>query len=71
MDRVHTITRGNKRHHDLDYTDASQVKTETTTAADGSALRTDGYSYDSHSNVATHTITTALPAPAGPRPSRR
>jgi RHS repeat-associated protein len=69
MDRVHTITRGNKVTTTLDYTDASQVKTETTTAADGSVLRTDGYTYDSHSNVATHTITTALPAPAAPAPT--
>jgi len=69
MDRVHTITRGNKVTTTLDYTDASQVKTETTTAADGSALRTDGYTYDSHSNVATHTITTVLPAPAAPAPT--
>ena len=66
MDRVHTITRGNKVTTTLVYTDASQVKTETTTAADGSALRTDGYTYDGHSNVATHTITTVLPAPAAP-----
>ena len=75
MDRVHTITRGNKVTTTLAYTDASQVKTETTTAADGSALRTDGYTYDSHGNVATHTITSALPPrprPAGrPRRGRR
>ncbi len=63
MDRVHTITRGNGVTTTIDYTDASQVKTETTTAADGTALRTDGYTYDAHGNVATHTITSALPAP--------
>jgi RHS repeat-associated protein len=66
LDRVHTITRGNGVTTTIGYTDASQVKTETTTAADGSVLRTDGYTYDSHGNVATHTITSVLPAPAAP-----
>jgi RHS repeat-associated protein len=60
MDRVHTITRGNGVTTTLDYTDASQVKTEITTTADGTTLRTDGYTYDSHGNVSTHTITSAL-----------
>ena len=40
----------------MTYTDASQVKTETTTAADATALSADGYTYDAHGNVATHTI---------------
>jgi RHS repeat-associated protein len=61
MDRVHTITRGNGVTTTIGYTDASQVSTETTSAADGSTLRTDGYTYDAHGNVATHTITSALP----------
>ena len=63
MDRVHTITRGNGVATTIDYTDASQVKTETTSATDGTALRTDGYTYDAHDNVATHTITSALSGP--------
>jgi RHS repeat-associated protein len=70
MDRVHTITRGNGVTTTIDYTDASQVKTETTTAADGSTLRTDSYTYDSHGNVATHTITSALSGPQQPQPGQ-
>ena len=66
MDRVHTITRGNKVTTTLAYTDASQVKTETVTAADGTMLRADDYTYDAHGNVATHTVSTILPAPVGP-----
>ena len=68
MDRVHTITRGNGVTTTIDYTDASQVKTETTSAADGTTLRADGYTYDAHDNVATHTITSALPAPHQAQP---
>ena len=68
MDRVHTITRGNGVTTTIGYTDASQVKTETTTAADGTTLRTDGYTYDAHGNVATHTITSDLPAPHQTQP---
>ena len=60
MDRVHTITRANGVTTTIDYTDASQVKTETTSAADGTTLRTDGYTYDAHGNVSAHTITSAL-----------
>jgi RHS repeat-associated protein len=71
MDRVHTITRGNGVTTTLAYTDASQVKTETTTAADGTLLRTDSYTYDSHGNVATHTIASTLPAPAPPGAAAR
>jgi RHS repeat-associated protein len=67
LDRVHTITRGNGVTTTIGYTDASQVKTEATTAAGGTPLRTDGYTYDSHGNLATHTITSALPAPAQAR----
>ncbi len=70
MDRVHTITRGNGVTTTVDYTDASQVKTETTSAADGTTLRTDSYTYDSHGNVATHTITSALPGPQQPQPGQ-
>jgi RHS repeat-associated protein len=66
LNRVHTITRGNKVTTTLAYTDASQVKTETVTAADGTMLRADDYTYDAHGNVATHTISTILPAPAEP-----
>jgi RHS repeat-associated protein len=66
MDRVHTITRGNGVTTTIDYTDASQVKTETVRGADAAVLRTDGYTYDGHGNVATHTITSTLPAPAAP-----
>lgn len=66
LNRVHTITRANGVTTTLDYTDASQVKTETTAAAGGTPLRTDGYTYDAHGNVETHTITSALPAPAAP-----
>ena len=60
MDRVHAISRGNGVTTTVDYTDASLIKSETTTAADGTALRTDGYTYDAHGNVTTHTITSAL-----------
>lgn len=70
LDRVHTITRGNGVTTTLAYNDASQIKTETTTAADGTLLRTDRYTYDSHGNVATHTTTSALPAPGRAAPGR-
>ena len=78
LDRVHTITRGNNVTTTLDYTDANRVRTQTTTAADGSLLRRDDYTYDSHGNIATHTIAGAQPAPAAacgpadwPRPLAR
>ena len=73
LDRVHTITRGNNVTTTLDYTDANRVRTQTTTAADGSLLRRDDYTYDSHGNIATHTIAGAQPAPAaaGGRPTGR
>jgi YD repeat-containing protein len=64
LDRLHTVTGGNKVTTTLAYTDASQIKTQTTTAADGSTLRADRYTYDAHSNVATHTITSRLAARA-------
>ena len=63
LDRVHTVTRGNGVTTTLDYTDASQVENETVKGADGTVLRTDSYTYDSHGNIATHTINSALPAP--------
>ena len=67
LDRVHTITRANGITTTLTYTDASQVKTETTTTtADGTMLRADTYTYDDHGNTKTHTTTSALPAPAAP-----
>jgi RHS repeat-associated protein len=66
LDRVRTITDGNGVTTTIDYIDVSQVKTETSRAADGNLLRTDSYTYDNHGNVATHTVTSALPAPVGP-----
>jgi RHS repeat-associated protein len=66
LNRVHTITRGNHVTTTLTYTDASQVHTQTVTTADGTTLRADTYTYDSHGNPATRTTTTTLPA-AGPR----
>jgi RHS repeat-associated protein len=71
LDRVHTITRGTGITTTLAYTDANQVKTETTTAPDGTVLVADSYTYDAHGNLASATTQTTTPAAARDgRPAR-
>src|SRR5919197_303038 len=67
LDRVATITRGNGVRTAITYTDANQVKTQTTTAANGTTLQTSSYSYDAHGNLHSRTDQT----PAAPGAARR
>jgi RHS repeat-associated protein len=63
LDRVATITRANGVKTAITYTDANQVKTETTTAPDGTPLSTSAYTYDAHGNL--HSRTDQTPAATG------
>jgi RHS repeat-associated protein len=65
LDRVKTITRGNGVKTAITYTDANQVKSESTTAANGTPLATRSYSYDAHGNLQARTDQTQAALGAG------
>ena len=76
LDRVTTVTRGGQAcaggggvKTALTYTDANQVKTETTTAPGGTVLLSASYSYDAHGNLVSRT--SQATAPAATRRGRR